>query len=245
MHRLTRRWRRAILGHAAAIIANSEGLAATSRAADPFPVQIIPTGVDAEQFHPGPESGSHPAGAPLRLLFVGRVHREKNLAIVLRQMASLPPHVRAQVELQVAGDGAQRPELELLARELGLTARVRWLGWQAKHAIPALYRSADVLLNPAQYEGLPNVALEAMASGLPVMASDVPGNRAVVQDGKTGVLFPLDRPDQLGAALSRLAADRSWGRSLGMAGRQRAESEFSWRKAAQSYLELLPAFQPR
>lgn len=244
MHRLTRSWRRTVLRNAAAVVANSEGLAATSRSADPVPVRIIPTGVDCEAFHPAPDCELRPGTEPLRLLFIGRLHPEKNLSLVLRQIAALPDGTRNRVELQVAGDGAERPELESLASDLGLASHVRWLGWQAKEAVPDLYRSADVLINPAHYEGLSNVVLEAMASGLPVIASDVPGNRAVVVPGHTGVLFPLDRPGQLGEALMRIEADRAWGRSLGRAGRRRVETEFSWLGAAQSYLELLRPVRP-
>jgi glycosyltransferase involved in cell wall biosynthesis len=203
-------------------------------------VCIVVNGVDCEIFQPAPPAAR---GATLRLLFVGRIHPEKNLGMVLRQLASLPLAVRERFELHVGGDGAQRAELAALAAQLGLAPRVHWLGWQAKSALPALYRSADVLVNPSLYEGMSNVVLEAMASGLPVFASDVPGNRAVVVPDETGVLFPLDEPQVLGAALLRLAADRAWGRSLGRAGRRRAEADFSWTHAAQSYLELLGSGQ--
>jgi glycosyltransferase involved in cell wall biosynthesis len=243
-HILTRPLRRRVLRHAGAIVANSAGLAETSRAADPFPVHVIPNGVDSYRFHPAPESETHRAHQPLRLLFVGRVHPEKNLGIVLRQLAALPPATQERYELQIAGDGAQRPALEELAGKLGLSVRVRWLGWQPKEAVPALYRSTDALINPSQYEGMPNVVLEAMASGLPVLASDVPGNRAAVAPGRTGILFPLDQPDQLGTALTRLAADAAWGRAMGQAGRRRVEAEFSWLRTAQSYLELLLPLTP-
>ena len=239
MHRLTRPLRRSVLAHALGIVANSEGLAATARAADPFPVHIVPNGVDRQLFHPPLPTEPRPETARFRLLFVGRVHREKNLAVVLQQMAALPALIRATIDLQVAGDGAQRPELEALAGRLGLTSQVQWLGWQQKSALPAIYRQADAVVNPSLYEGMPNVALEAMATGLPVVASDVPGNRSVVLPGKTGVLFPLDQPDLLGAALCRLATDRAWAKSLGRAGRERTETEFSWSKVAESYLELL------
>jgi len=241
MHRLTRSLRRAVLHEAAAIVANSDGLAATSRAADPFPVRVIPNGVDSVLFHPAADAEHPRAGRRLRLLFVGRVHKEKNLGTVLRQLAALPPEARECFELLVAGDGAQQPELKMLAVRTGLSDQVRWLGWQPKDAVPALYRSADALVNPSQYEGMPNAVLEAMASGLPILASDVPGNRSAVRSGENGILFPLDSPDQLGAALARFATDPSWGRAMGQAGRRRVEAEFSWLRTAQSYLELLPS----
>ncbi len=219
MHALTRPVRRAVLRQARAIVANSEGLAATSRAADPFPVQIVPTGVDGERFHPAPEAEARPTSAPLRLIYVGRVHPEKNLGMVISQLGALPAKLRDGIELTVVGDGAQRAELETLGAQLGISRHIRWLGWRDKASLPELYRSADVLVNPSQYEGMPNVALEAMATALPVVASDVPGNRSVVS-AETGVLFPLDRPAELGAALARLATNRTpgeepWGRPAG------------------------------
>ncbi len=243
MHALTRPMRRAVLRQARAIVANSEGLAATSRAADPFPVEIVPTGVDGERFHPA--TSVPPESAPLRLIFIGRVHPEKNLGMVIPQLGALPNDLRGRIELTVVGDGAQRRELEALAAEVGVSQYVRWLGWRDKAALPELYRAADVLVNPSQYEGMPNVVLEAMASALPVIASDVPGNRSVVAAGETGILFPLDRPAELGAALVRFATNRSWGRALGQAGRRRTERDFSWGSAAQSYLELLGPAAPQ
>lgn len=232
MHALTRSLRRSVLSKAADIVANSDSLAGTSLAADPFPVRVIANGVDCDRFHP---AETREAGEPFRLLFVGRVHPEKNLGVVIEQLPALP-----HIELIVAGDGAQRAELTARVAALDLAARVHWLGWQQKEALPALYRRADALVNPSLYEGSPNVVLEAMATGLPVVASDTPGNRSVICEGENGLLFPLSDPAALRAALARLAADRPYAGRLGAAGRQRAERDFSWLRAAQSYLELLP-----
>lgn len=235
-HALTRPLRRAVLRRAVAVVANSESLAATSRAADPYPVRIIANGVDCVRFSPAPAT---PPAGKFRVLFVGRVHREKNLGLVIEHLPALP-----QVELHVAGDGAQRAELVARAVALRVAERVRWLGWQQKDALPALYRDAHALVNPSLYEGSPNVVLEAMASGLPVVASDTPGNRSVVRDGANGLLFSLDSPDALRAALARLAEDPVLAARLGAAGRAQAEREFSWIRTAESYLELLAAPPP-
>jgi glycosyltransferase involved in cell wall biosynthesis len=220
-------------------VANSESLAETSRRADPFPVEVIPNGVDDVLFHPATESEAGLSTRPIRLLFVGRVHAEKNLGTAFRQLAALPETVRRRFEFLIAGDGAQRPELEKMAELLGIAPQLRWLGWKSRSEIPALYRSADALILPSFYEGMSNVVLEAMASGLPVLASDVPGNRGPVISDETGVLFPLDQPDKLGAALSRLATDLGWAGALGRAGRRRVQTAYSWERSAQRYLELL------
>jgi glycosyltransferase involved in cell wall biosynthesis len=236
-HGLTRPLRRAVLRRAGAIVANSDSLAATSRAADPFPIRVIANGVDCERFYP---AIAPIPGAPFRLLFVGRVHREKNLGAVISQLPALP-----DVELLVAGDGAQRAKLTDHAVKLGVAGRVRWLGWQQKDALPKLYREAHALVNPSLYEGSPNVVLEAMASGLPTVASDTPGNRSVVRPDVNGLLFPLGEPSVLGAALARLSGDRPLAARLGATGRALALAEYSWRRAAESYLGLLTnATQP-
>ena len=100
-----------------------------------------------------------------------------------------------------------------------------------------MYQSADCLVNPSFYEGMPNVVLEAMASGLPVIASKVPGNDALVVDGETGFLFDLQEPDGLLAALRRMD-DVDLRRRMGVNGRARAMAEFSWRSVAQAYMEI-------
>ncbi len=237
MHWLTRPLRRAVLRNACAIVANSESLAATSREADAFPVSIIANGVDSQRFHP---RGERRGSERLRVLFVGRLHPEKNLCSVISQLPFLD-----SIELQVAGDGSQRAELAALAERLGVSNRVHWLGWQSKDALPELYRNADALVNPSFYEGMPNVVLEAMATALPVVASDVPGNRSVVENDKTGLLFPLGSAHHLRQALDALASDRGRAVRLGAAGRARAVVDFSWDTAATRYLDLLTTAPPR
>jgi glycosyltransferase involved in cell wall biosynthesis len=240
MHQVTRPLRRSVLRHAAAIIANSASLADSSRAADPFPVAVVPNGVDCTTFRPFRHE-DRPPGAPLRLLCVGRLHPEKNVRTVLQQIAALPTGARACVELTVVGDGAERGELTVLAGQLGIAPQVRWLGWKAKAELPAIYQASDVFVNPSLYEGMPNVVLEAMASGLPIIASDVPGNRSVVQPGVNGLLFRLDQPAELAETLVWLINNPAQVHSFGLAGRQLAEDRYSWTRAARSYLELLGA----
>lgn len=240
MHFLTRPFRRALLNSAKAVVANSASLAATSRAADLCPVHVIPNGVDCGVYHPRLiEVKRRMPQDPLRLLYVGRIHPEKNLGILIKQLAALPSSRKSSVELTVIGDGVERADLKLLSEKIGIASNIRWLGWQPKEELPKFYRTADVLVNPSYYEGMPNVVLEAMATGVPVVASDVPGNRSVVVPNVTGVLFPLDDPNTLGDLICRLMDQPAWADSLGAAGRKQAESVYSWDATAQRYLELL------
>jgi glycosyltransferase involved in cell wall biosynthesis len=89
---------------------------------------------------------------------------------------------------------------------------------------------------------MPNTVLEAMASGLPVIASDIGGNNALVQDGHTGILFNLAEPAALAAAMAKLAREPELGRLMGNRGRERVERDFSWESVAARYVEL---FSPR
>jgi glycosyltransferase involved in cell wall biosynthesis len=230
MHALLAPLRRLILRDACAVVANSAGLSAMSEAADPVPVQVIPNGVDTTLFRPGPGPA---ASGTLRLLFVGRFQAQKNLSWLLRQLAgsSVPPF-----SLTLVGDGPLRAELQAEAASLGLSPHLEWLGWQSREQLAALYPRHDVLVNPSLYEGMPNVVLEAMACGLPVVASRVPGNDTLVHDGVNGFLFPLSDAPAFASALTKLAtADRR--APLGRNALATAES-FSWASVASRYAAL-------
>lgn len=102
-----------------------------------------------------------------------------------------------------------------------------------------LYRRSDCLVNPSVYEGMPNTVLEAMASGLPVVASDVGGNNELVIPGQTGFLFRLSEPHALRSHLETLADRRELCRTLGARGRGVVLAEYSWVSAARRYVSLL------
>lgn len=236
-HRLLNPLRRSVLRSARAIVANDAGLARLSARADPFPVEVIPNGVDSRFFipRPGPEAG----GDPTTVLFVGRFHRQKNLFFFLEQLARLRAAAPNGWRLGLVGDGEERSSLEQCVRRLGLAHITTWHGWQKDKArLLNLYQQADVVVNPSLYEGMPNVVLEAMACGLPVVASAVPGNDSLVRSGDTGFLFPLGDGDALCAALREIREKPALARTLGENGRRKVEQEFSWEHVARRYLEL-------
>jgi glycosyltransferase involved in cell wall biosynthesis len=236
-HRLLTPVRRQVLRSARAIVANDAGLALLSSRADPFPVQVITNGVDSRFFTPNPTPKA--ADGPTTVLFVGRFHRQKNLPFFLQQMARLRAAAPQGWRLALAGDGEERPSLEACVRHLGLTDITTWHGWQEDKArLLDLYRQADVVVNPSLYEGMPNVVLEAMACGLPVVASAVPGNNSLVRAGETGFLFALNDADALCAALQEIRGKPELARTLGRNGRRRVENDFSWERVAQCYLDL-------
>jgi glycosyltransferase involved in cell wall biosynthesis len=230
--------RRRVLRSARAVVANDAGLARLSALADPVGVQVIPNGVDCGFFVPRaqPEAG----GGPTTVLFVGRFHRQKNLPFLLEQMARLRSADPGGWRLGLVGDGEERAGVEECVRRLDLTDMTTLYGWQKnKTRLLEIYQQADVVVNPSLYEGMPNVVLEAMACGLPVVASQVPGNESLVIPGKTGFLFRLGDGDALCAVLQGVRASPAQARALGLEGRRRAESAFSWEQVARSYAALL------
>jgi glycosyltransferase involved in cell wall biosynthesis len=136
--------------------------------------------------------------------------------------------------LAIAGDGPLRPELERLAAESGVGDRVRFLG--VRPDARALMGAADVVVMPSRWEGLPLAALETLASGTPLVATDVRGLRELVADGRDALLVPEDR-EALAGALRRLLDDPVLARRLGDGGR-RVEGAGSDEQLIARYLKL-------
>jgi len=120
--------------------------------------------------------------------------------------------------LVLVGDGPYRPTVERLMVDHGLQARVRLLGRRTD--VPALLKMADAFLFCSRTEGLPNALLEAMAAGLPVVATDAPGCRDLVVDGETGLIARAGDPEAISGRLSRLLSDRGEMRRLGKQGQR-------------------------
>ncbi len=236
MHDFLRPLRRAVLKNAIAIVANADGLRKLAEASDPFRVSVIPNGVDTEFFHPAAEFAK--AADPFRIVFTGRFQGQKNIPLLLEQCAALREHSPVPFELHLVGDGPLRTQLQEQADRLGLSGRVVWHGWTPRDRLRAIYQQSHCFVNPSFYEGMPNAVLEAMACALPVVATNIPGNDALVLPGETGYLFDLHQPDALLGAIKRLMADPALCSQLGSNGRERVIGKFSWANVAQGYCDL-------
>lgn len=142
----------------------------------------------------------------------------------------------------IAGDGDLRPQIEQLARELGLDGGVlKLLGWRTD--VPELLRAMDVFLLTSLFEGLPRVVLQAMAAGVPVVATAVDGTPEVVEDRRTGLLVPAGRPERAAAAILEMARDPTLRQECVRRGRERIDGRFEIREMVQKldriYLSLL------
>ena len=166
---------------------------------------------------------------------VARLSPEKDLGTLL-EAAALVVRTIPGFQLEIAGAGPCRPDLVKLAGSLCLGDRVRFLGEVSD--IPALLARAGLFVLPSLTEGISLTVLEAMARGLPVVATRVGGNPEVVDDGRSGLLVPPRNPQALADALCRLWQDSALAARLGRAGRRRAEAHFDVRHMVAAYEDL-------
>lgn len=194
-------------------------------------------GVDTERFHPA--TTAQPPGGVVRIGTVGRLDPVKNHAALLgavRTILERRPDLQAALRLTVVGDGPERRALESLAGELGLLRHVEFTGTRDDTA--SILRTFDVFVLPSVNEGISNTILEAMASGLPVLAARVGGNPELVVHGETGLLYEPDAADGLVAGLQRYLDEPGLRRAHGTAGRRRAQENFSLDAMVQRYLDI-------
>ncbi|WP_144058897.1 glycosyltransferase [Rhodopirellula sp. SWK7] len=179
-------------------------------------------------------ASNDPAEAKQRLSFstnttlvvgVGRLSNEKGFDLLIRSIANLIDS-GADVSLAIAGDGAEHDSLQQLIRSTGHQDRIRLLGFVADPR--TVYRAADLYALSSRREGLPNVVLEAMAMGVPVLATRVAGMPTLISDDVNGRLVEPDDMDELQQALAALIADPSARQRYGEAGRQTVEERFSF-----------------
>ncbi|MEM1176847.1 MAG: glycosyltransferase family 4 protein [Acidobacteriota bacterium] len=171
------------------------------------------------------------------VLYVGRLRTRKAVAVLLMAMHLLRESVPG-VRLLVVGDGEQIIPLATLRDKLKLPGVVQFLGKVDREKLALYYREADVYCLPSLYEGFPLAILEAMAAGLPVVATRVSGNPEAVVDGETGYLVPEESAQALAEALERLLTDPVAARAMGERGRERLLENFTIDHIATEYREL-------
>ena len=208
---------------AACVIACNPDVAGDLRRAG-APVHLIPHGVDLQRFRPTPP----PNGEVLSLLAVGRLVPKKGFPVLIEAASRL----LAPFCLRIVGDGPERAALERQIAEAGLEGRVELAGPRTHDDLPAEYAAADIVVVPSvmdatgDRDGLPNVVLEAMSSGRPVIASDVGAVSSAVVDGRTGVVVPPGDAAALAGALEFLVDQPECRERLGREARARVERDF-------------------
>ena len=217
-----------------AIACASEGIAASLRAWVPGisdKIAVIPNGIDVQTFErasPASRSALGINNGNCVLLYVARLEPQKDHANLLRALSQIP-----DADLLLAGDGFLRPQLEAEAKMLGVAPRVHFLG--RRKDIAELLKMADIYVHPSAYEGFGIAAAEALASGKPVIASNVPGLAQVV--GDAGILVPPDDPVALAREVCKLINSPNRRQQLSQVAAERGR-QFSIEKTVAAYVDL-------
>ncbi|RVT53450.1 TIGR03088 family PEP-CTERM/XrtA system glycosyltransferase [Rubrivivax albus] len=216
----------------------------------PGRIEQIYNGVNADRFHPRTADDALPEGWPFAgdhfvVGTVGRMQTVKHQTLLARAFVralALAPDLRPRLRLALVGDGPLRAACTQLLQETG-AADLAWLPGE-RSDVPALMRRLNAFVLPSLGEGISNTILEAMASGLPVLATAVGGNPELVTEGVTGHIVPSDDVEALAAALVALARDPERAAEMGRAGRADVERRFSLQAMVGAYQQLYASTMP-
>jgi D-inositol-3-phosphate glycosyltransferase len=221
--------------------------------ADTRKISVVPPGVDTSHFYPIPKDEAREfVGIPAEdrnILFVGRVEPLKGIDLLLRAIAMMTDYQivnRAALSVTIVGGdpnvsrdemSAEMTRLQDLRNEYGIGDVVAFLGKRGQDTLPYYYSAADVVVMPSQYESFGMVALEAMACGTPVVASEVGGLAFLVRESETGFLVRGDDPDELCDRLIALITNETLRKTMGRRASEVAR-EYSWQIVGNKVLEV-------
>ena len=212
-------------------------------------IDIIPCGTDIERFGCVDRKAARAElGIPSEtklVLYVGRFDQRKGIETLVRAVGQSKLLGREDFKLIICGgsrpghsDGKERDRIEKIVAELGITQMTEFPGRVSQKDLPFYYGAADVCVVPSHYEPFGLVAIEAMASFTPVVASDVGGLQFTVVNEETGLLAPPQDVPAFANAIDRILMDAQWAEELGQAARKRVEKKFSWDGVAMQLSEL-------
>lgn len=236
LHKVLRPVTRRIWRKASRVIALSHALKETATITSPeIDFRVIPNGIDISKFCPKQVLGETSAGSPLRLLTVARLLERKGIQHLLEAIGRPFP---LDVELKVIGTGSYQEALKRQAVEFGVSEYVEFKGFIDRDSLPAHYREADLFVLPSQTESFGLVFAEAMATGLPVLATRVGGIPELIRSGTEGILVNPESPAEIREVLEHLMQNRALLAEMGAAGRRRIEEKYTWRSVAREYLDV-------
>lgn len=245
-HWITTRFIRYMWREAKAVVANSHGLKTLAlQTESELDILTIPNGVDPFFLHPMESHAQIMSGSLIpnqgdkafRILSVGRLSPQKGLDDLLLSFWELKKKVQQKMQLWIVGDGPLRKNLERLAIDLQIQNEVFFFGWHDPLTLKHFYASADLFVLPSLAEGMPNAVLEAMAMGLPVVATDVLGTRDLVIPGVNGFLVWPRHTASFSDAMLQLVQNDCLRVQFSKGARLTAQN-YNWQHAAHGYLKL-------
>ena len=192
---------------------------------------FIPVGVDADKYSPKYSGGKY-------ILYGGRLAPEKGLHLLIKAYSMLHRRRQTKFRLVICGSGPLESELRDLSSSCGIQDRVTFIPWLSNPEFINKVADSAIFVMPSMYEGMPVAMLEAMASGKPVIASDVPGPQDIITHGKDGYLFEKGNISQLQKFLELLIENAKLREELGKNARGTVEKKYTFEKIADMYLQL-------
>lgn len=241
-HRLTAPLIRLVWKHAGHVVTNSNRLKILAEHFSPkMEIPIIPNGVDTETYKPDISKRNR---GKVRILTAGRLSEQKGIEFLLKALSLLKKKgLNGEYFLEIVGDGPLREPLEQLKQNLSLGSNVTFSGWVARKDMPERYQSADIFVLPSLDEGMPNVILEAMASGLPVIATDILKDEGLIKDGYNGMFVPSEDISMLSKKIFLLLKDKKPREDMGNRNIQLARDKYKWKDIALEYYRHLKSIR--
>ncbi len=231
---------RSIWKNADALVANSDVLREKAlRYENRYPITIIPNGVDSDFFtreksHEKQKAGGLAKGdKEICVLFVSRLIQGKGLQYIIPEMKRVNVSCDRRISLTIVGDGPYRGELEKITAESGVEDYVVFAGKKNKEQLYQYYSNADLFILPSESEGMPNVVLEAMAMGLPVLMTPCGGSKELIEGN--GRIEPIERFTD---ALIEMCNDEQERARMGKQSELLAKTRFGWQEKAKEYIAL-------
>ena len=214
-------------------IANSQGLKELALKSSPKEeIGVIYNGIKIDEFLPGTEKPTN----TFNILSVCRLTERKGINYLIDAMEKILKNY-SKARLVLAGEGDQMENLKTQAKELSISDQVKFLGRVSHEEISKIYQEAHVFVLPSLNEGMSNTMLEALSSGLPIVATDTGGTKELVTEGKNGSIIKMKDSDDIARKIQHLIKNPELRNSMGEESRKKAES-MSWQKVAQEYIEL-------
>lgn len=171
------------------------------------------------------------------VLYVGRLVPVKGVDVLIEAVPKILS-VHPNVKLVIIGEGYARQHLSNLVRSLGIDHKVYFAGYISDHEVRKILHHAEVQVIPSRYEPFGIVCLEAMASGVPVVASDIGGLSEIMEDGVTGLKVPPDNSDALASAVNRVLSDATLRDSISEKAREQVVKQFSWEAVVDMMIQI-------
>lgn len=230
---LTKLTAKPVLKNASAALALTEDMKRKMRDICNGDISVVPNGVDLERFKTS--LGAKKGGNAKTIVFVGRLHPVKGVQYLIEAMAIVHREM-SEVELVIVGDGIERSRLEELADKLDLHGNIQFAGQVPQERVPSIMHRADAFVLPSLSESFGIVNLEAMAAGLPIIATKVGGIPEIVNEGVNGYLVNAKRPDEIADRILMLLRNDEVREKISVNNREKAEM-FTWGRVAEKVEE--------